>query len=331
MRCGFVRPVCAGPMMLALMTGLAACGSVDSIEQVFDDVTGPPRVEREVARAPGAETPLPPGGATSRPTPTAPPGAASQEPPAPPARPETAEGQPTTGGPQLLAGQEAEPQPTPAAPATVVPQARPEPPQTAAGQPTPGGPVLLAEQRAEPEQTSDAPPPAPRPQVQARAEERPPATQATPPAAAGQGSLAEAARSNETDDGRKVVPGPEGGSITGALERRIDALFGSSAPAPVVESSVTEANITGSWVLNEEDGLRTCALTFSSREAGSQVAAAQGCSGLAARVSSWGLFGSDLLLNDSGKTVVARLRPSGEQWFGFTLGTGIPVILARGG
>jgi len=94
---------------------------------------------------------------------------------------------------------------------------------------------------------------------------------------------------------------------------------------------VDEAKIVGNWVLNEEDGLRTCAMTFASRKAGSGVTAAQGCSGLAASITSWGLFGSDLLLNDAKKTVVVRLRPSGDRWFGFTLGTGIPIVLARSG
>lgn len=335
MRCGIVKAVRAGPVLLSVMAGLAACGTVNSIESVYDDSNRPPGVDREVARAGGPESPLPPEGATSQSALSAPPSGASEEPPSPPGRPESAEAGPTSDGPELPAGQEAEAQPTPAAQETVVPQARPELPQRAEGQPTPGGPVLLAEQKAKPESTSSQP--ASRPQVQERAEELPPPAsppptpQAEPPAAASQNSLTETARTNQTDDGRKVVPGPEGGNITGALERRIDSLFGSSAPAPVVESSVTETSIIGSWVLNEEDGLRTCALTFSSREAGSHVAAAQGCSGLAAKVSSWGLFGSDLLLNDSGKTVVARLRPSGSQWFGFTLGTGIPVILSRGG
>ena len=291
LRRGTRKPVFACAAMVVLMAGLAGCGTADTLGTTLDEALGPPVPERSFERADDASTALPPDGAPpGQPAPAPTPSAATQPQPAP----QVAEGQPTPGGPRLLAGQGA------------------QSPSTAGG-PTPLSPQAGAQPQRQPQ------PVAPTPQAAAE-----------PPPTAGQGSLSDAARAGGTDDGRKVVPGPDA-SVTSELERRIDSLFGSSAPAPVVEPSVAESSIVGSWVLNEEDGLRTCAMTFSPRDAGSRVSAAQGCSGLAATVTSWGLFGSDLLLNDAGKTVVARLRPSGDRWFGFTLGTGIPIVLARGG
>ena len=293
LRRGTRKPVFAGAAMVVLMAGLAGCGTADTLGPTLDEALGPPAPERGFGRSDETPAALPPGGAPpSQPAPVP----SATQPTAPQQQPaaQVAEGQPTPGGPQLLAGQRA------------------QSPSTAGG-PTPLASQAGAQPQRQPQQVTPGP--------QAAAD---------PPPTAGQGSLSDAARAGGTDDGRKVVPGPDA-SVTSELERRIDSLFGSSAPAPVVEPSVAESSIVGSWVLNEEDGLRTCAMTFSARDAGSRVSAAQGCSGLAATVTSWGLFGSDLLLNDAGKTVVARLRPSGDRWFGFTLGTGIPIVLARGG
>jgi hypothetical protein len=291
--------------VVVLAAGLAGCANSDSIGSSLDDFLGPPAPERTFGRQDDvASAPLPPGGAPpSQPAPAQPSGppqqvAASQPAPSAPrqaARP-AAEGQPTPGGPQLLAGQRAQSQPTADGPTSLSPQvqARVQPP-------------------SQPRQVGPAP--------QAAAQPAP---------TGGQGSLSEAARAADTEDGRRVVPGPDAG-VSSELERRIDSLFGSSSAAPVAEPTVAESSVVGNWVLNEEDGLRTCAMTFSPGDAGSRVTAAQDCSGLAATIVSWGLFGSDLLLNDAAKTVVARLRPSGDRWFGFTLGTGIPIVLARGG
>ena len=279
-----LKPVCMGPAILALSIGLAGCQSVESIGSVFDGfgdaVTQPAAPQAAEAEAP----------------PTAEPEAQLTGEVA--AAPGGAAGQPTPGGPQLLASQrqpEPQPQPQPAPQAQPQPQAQPEP-QPLSPEPSPGA--------------SDS------------------ADTAT---AAGQGSLTDAARAAQPDEDRKVVPGPSAGGITGNLERRFDSLFGASPPEPVVEAGVNEASIVGTWQLDEEDGLRTCVLTFSSRESGSIIAPTPGCTGIATTVAGWGLFGRDLLLNDADKTVVARLKQSGDRWIGFTLETGIPVVLTRGG
>ena len=296
MKRGILSPVLPGVATIVLLTGLAGCGSTDPFGAGLDDYLGEP-APREFSSDPDDPSVAPPARtgpgqpAIARTQPTAP---RPQQAPQPQQAPRVAEGQPTPGGPQLLGGQQAR------------------------AQPTTSGPTSL---------TSAQPRPQPQPVPQ------PPTQQATaqPAPTSGQGSLSDAARAAQSeDDGRRVVSAPEPGA-TSELERRIDSLFGSSAPAPVAEASVAESEIVGNWVLNEEDGLRTCQMTFTARDAGSRVTAAQGCSGTAAQVTSWGLFGSDLLLNDASKTVVARLRPSGDRWFGFTLGTGIPIVLSRNG
>jgi hypothetical protein len=280
--------------VVVLMAGLAGCGTSDQIGSSLDDFLGPPAPERDFGRARDDAAALPGDAAPSQPAPA--PSAAQPAAPQPQPAPQVAEGQPTPGGPQLLAGQRTQSQPTAGGPTSLSPRA-----QASAQPPSQPQPVAPAPQAAAP--------PAP---------------------TGGQGSLSEASRASDSEDGRRVVPGPDAG-VGSELERRIDSLFGSSSAAPVAEPTVAESNIVGNWVLNEEDGLRTCAMTFSAGDAGSRVTPAQGCSGLAATIASWGLFGSDLLLNDAAKTVVARLRPSGDRWFGFTLGTGIPIVLARSG
>lgn len=144
------------------------------------------------------------------------------------------------------------------------------------------------------------------------------------------GAAGEVSEGTEDDgNGPRIAEGPKSESFGGDLTRRFNKLFGSSTSVRQPDQLVKTSDVTGAWLLEEEDGLRTCAVTLSPPESGSAVQPAGGCSGLAARAARWSIFGSDLLLSTADNTVVARLRRSGDIWIGFTLETGIPLVLSR--
>jgi hypothetical protein len=133
-------------------------------------------------------------------------------------------------------------------------------------------------------------------------------------------------------DGRRVVTVPKGGGANAEVRRRLDSLFGgSSSGGASFEEAVKESEITGVWLLEEEDGLRNCTITLTAPDKGGAVSGGAECSGLAAQVTGWGMFGNDLLLRDADNTVRARLRRSDAGWIGFTLESGIPLVMSRSG
>lgn len=143
---------------------------------------------------------------------------------------------------------------------------------------------------------------------------------------------AEAGPAGEGDDGgRRVAEAPRSGGFGGQITRRFDSLFSSGTTTVAPLDPVGEQEVTGNWLLDEEDGLRTCAISLAPMQSGAAVRAGEGCAGLAASAVRWSIFGSDLLLSAADNTVIARLRRSGASWIGFTLATGIPVVLMRPG
>lgn len=118
-------------------------------------------------------------------------------------------------------------------------------------------------------------------------------------------------------------------TIASNLSRRFNSLFGSGgAASPGSSSGVETGDVVGVWKLDEEDGLRVCSITLSTG-AGNQVLRGPNCGGFIENVASWGLFGPELQLRDEQNTVLARMRQSSEGWVGFTVSTGIPLVMSR--
>lgn len=133
-------------------------------------------------------------------------------------------------------------------------------------------------------------------------------------------------------DGRRIVTVPKGSGANAEIRRRLDSLFGESrSSSSAVETGVKPSEIVGTWLLEEEDGLRNCTITLTAPDKGGAVSGGPDCTGLAAQVTGWGMFGNDLLLRDADNTVQARLRRSDAGWIGFTLETGIPLVMSRSG
>ena len=147
--------------------------------------------------------------------------------------------------------------------------------------------------------------------------------------AGGQGSLAAAA-------GAADEPGPgvqridTKGGVGASLSRRLNKMLGrGNVATPSTGPQVSEDDVAGVWTLDEEDGLRVCTVTISTDDV-KQVLRGPNCSGFVEGVASWSLFGPELQLRDEANTVLARLRQSGEGWVGFTVSTGVPLLLSRG-
>lgn len=245
------------------------------------------------------------------------------------------------------AAQAPAPAPAPQEPPVRTQQPAGAQPQTQAG--TNSGPGeadgLIRSQQQTSLASSEAAAPAPRAVPEAAAPAAPAAAQQAEPDAgesgeAAGGSGGEAAPEQETaaaastgqgDEGRRVVDAPKGGGFAGDIGRRFDQLFSSGTTTTVREEAVKEQEVTGAWLLDEEDGLRTCAVTLAPKQSGAAVQPAEGCSGVATSATRWSTFGSDLLLSGADNTVLARLRRSGASWIGFTLTSGIPVVLTRPG
>jgi len=148
-----------------------------------------------------------------------------------------------------------------------------------------------------------------------------------------QGSLSQAAGVNasgaQDDETRRVELGSEGSGLASDVRQEMTELLGGTDNVRVKESLVKEEVVVGNWNLAEEDGLRSCTIAFTSSEKGSGVQVTPGCSDDIAAIRGWGVFGEDLLLHDSDNSVIVRLRQSGGGWVGFTLASGIPIILSR--
>lgn len=205
------------------------------------------------------------------------------------------------------------------------------PQQSAAPQPINPG--------SEPAATADSP--AADPQVVAEAQTGTP-TDATPgdggvagqvnPDGARQGSLAQAAGEQigaETSGNRAVIE-PDNSVLGSGFQRQVNALRGGRNEVRILDStSIDPEKLAGTWTLAEEDGLRQCTMVFADGEDSNGAQVSGGCSPEISGVSSWGVFGDDLLLRDGQNSVVVRLRSSGGTWIGFTLQSGIPIVLSR--
>ena len=145
----------------------------------------------------------------------------------------------------------------------------------------------------------------------------------------GQGSLS-ALASNSDDPGPGVQRINTKGGVGASLSRRLNKMLGrGNVATPSTGPQIEESEVAGVWTLDEEDGLRVCTVTMSD-DAGNQVLRGPNCSGFVENVASWGLFGPELQFRDASNTVLARLRQSGEGWVGFTVSTGVPLLLSRG-
>lgn len=148
--------------------------------------------------------------------------------------------------------------------------------------------------------------------------------------AGGQGSLAAAAAGSDDEPGPGVQRIDTKGGVGASLSRRLNKMLGrGNVATPSTGPQVEESDVTGVWTLDEEDGLRVCTVTIAGDDA-KQVLRGPNCSGFVEGVASWGLFGPELQLRDEANTVLARLRQSGEGWVGFTVSTGVPLLLSRG-
>ena len=146
--------------------------------------------------------------------------------------------------------------------------------------------------------------------------------------AGGQGSLS-ALASGSDDPGPGVQRINTKGGVGASLSRRLNKMLGrGNVATPSTGPQIEEGEIAGVWTLDEEDGLRVCTVTMSD-DASKQVLRGPNCSGFVESVASWGLFGPELQFRDASNTVLARLRQSGEGWVGFTVSTGVPLLLSR--
>ena len=307
-----LRAFILGACAVAAMGALGACSSLDSTLEGARGLLGPS------AEPPPAATAESSNAAASAP--------ASQAETPPPAEPLKQK----PGGPIIARQSEEQPGAAESSSAPAVPSA---PAAPSANEPAPARASAATTEPAAAEK------PAPAPPAEQAVAANPPS--ATPPAAAeGEGGSKETAEAQAGGqasgepgpDGRRVVSVPKGGGAGADLKRRLDSLIGGSAStSAIIDTKVKEADIVGNWVLDEEDGLRTCVVTLASPDKGAAVTAGEGCSGLAAEVTGWGMFGTDLLLRDANNTVRARLRQSEGGWLGFTLESGIPLSMSRAG
>lgn len=120
-------------------------------------------------------------------------------------------------------------------------------------------------------------------------------------------------------------------TLGAGLRRRLDNMLGggSAVSSGVGENQIRERDVVGTWTVEEEDGLRTCSVNLAVADDANRAAVTPGCSEVMVAVSTWGLFGDDLLLRDAENSVLVRLRRSDASWVGFTLASGIPVVLSR--
>ena len=132
------------------------------------------------------------------------------------------------------------------------------------------------------------------------------------------------------DNVKRVEVTPDGLGIASNVAHEVNELLGGTTNVRVNDiTNIQNDMVVGSWSLAEEDGLRTCSMAFATNDNDNSVQVSPGCSESIAAISEWGVFGEDLLLRDSDNAVIVRLRQSSNTWVGFTLVSGIPIVLTR--